>query len=68
MPPLTKLEHSHARETRQRRMVAYAWLGGAVLLWGLFGVTCVSQSVTCAQTAPAVHRLALVLTMAFGGA
>jgi len=66
MPPLTKLEHSYAREGRQRRMLAYAWLSGAVLLWGLYGVACVAQSSSCSHTAPQVYTIALVLTMAFG--
>ena len=49
----------------QRRMVAYGWLAGAVALWGLYGLACLSRSTTCAGTAPQLYRLALLLSFAF---
>ena len=65
MPPITKLEQSYARVGQQRRMVAYSWLTGAVVLWGLFGLACLSRSTTCAGTAPQLYRLSLLLSFVF---
>ena len=67
MPPLTKLEHTYAREGRQRRMLAYSWLAAGAFLWGVYGAIAVSSSTSCSRTAPQLYRLSLLLTMAFAG-
>lgn len=65
MPPLTKLEQTQARDATRRRMAMAAWLGGAVLVWGVFGAVAVHSSRSCGRTSPQVYRLSLLLVAAF---
>jgi len=65
MPPLTKAEQSSAKGWRRSRLAALAWLLGGILLWGGLGLLWLQGSTTCAHTAPAIYRLALLLSVAF---
>jgi hypothetical protein len=65
MPPLTKAEQSSAKGWRKSRLAALAWLLGAILFWGALGLLWLQGSTTCAHTAPAIYRLALLLSVAF---
>ena len=46
-------------------MLAAAWLLAIILLWGGLGLLWLQGSTTCAHTAPAIYRLALLLSVAF---
>lgn len=46
-------------------MLAAAWLLAIILLWGGLGLMWLQGSHTCAHTAPAIYRLALLLGVAF---
>ena len=61
MPPVTELERSRAKEERKRKLQVYAWMVGAVVVWGALGLLWVRDSDTCAHTAAGVYRLALLL-------
>ena len=65
MPPLTKAEQSNAMGWRRSRLAALGWLLGGILLWGGLGLLWLQGSTTCAHTAPAIYRLALLLSVAF---
>ena len=65
MPPLTKAEQSSAMGWRRSRLAALGWLLGGILLWGGLGLLWLQGSTTCAHTAPAIYRLALLLSVAF---
>ena len=65
MPPVTKLEQTAAKEDRKRKLRTYGWLLGIVLIWGACGLLWLGGSETCAHTAPAVYRLALLLGLVY---
>jgi len=62
MPPLTKLEHTRAKDDRRRRIVGYGWLLALVLVWGALGLYWLNESVTCAASSPGIFRLSLLLS------
>ena len=64
-PQVTKLEQTAAKEERRRKLKAYGWLVGAILVWGGLGLLWLSGSETCAHTAPSVYRLALLLSLVY---
>lgn len=65
MPPITKLEHTKAKEDRSRRLVMFGWVVAAVVVWGALGCAWLGSSTTCAKTAPAIYRLALLLSLLY---
>ena len=62
---MTKVEQAQAREERKRKLRVYLYSLGAVLFWGALGLVWLQRSETCAHTAPAVYRLALLLGLVY---
>ncbi len=65
MPPMTKVEQAKARDRRRRRLTLYAWLLAGVLVWGGLGLLWVRASESCAVSAPAIYRLAMLICVAY---
>jgi len=50
---------------RKRRVQLYLLIIVVLLVWGIIGWNWVQATTTCADTAPQIYRLAVLLTMAF---
>ena len=65
LPPMTRSEQTEMREERKRKLKAYGYILVGVLVWGGLGLLWLNGSETCAHTAPAVYRLALLLCLVY---
>ena len=62
---MTRSEQTEMREERKRKLKAYGYILVGVLVWGGLGLLWLNGSETCAHTAPAVYRLALLLCLVY---
>ena len=62
---MTKMEQTHAKDGYKRKVRAYVYTLAFVLVWGGLGLLWLRDAEICAHTAPAIYRLALLLSLVY---